>query len=92
MDSYEKWRFHRAWRPLMAYQYVIVCLFDFVAGPAIKLYLKPDIDWNPVTLRNGGLYHVAMGAVLGITSWKRSQEKLKLYNVALEETTNNKVL
>jgi hypothetical protein len=30
----------------------------------------------PITLQGGGLFHVAMGAVLGVTAYGRTQEKL----------------
>jgi len=33
-------------------------------------------QWVPITLQGGGLFHVAMGAVLGVAAWSRGQEKL----------------
>jgi hypothetical protein len=33
-------------------------------------------QWLPITLGGGGLFHVAMGAVLGVTAWSRGQEKI----------------
>ena len=33
-------------------------------------------QWVPITLQGGGLFHVAMGAVLGVTAYGRTQEKL----------------
>jgi hypothetical protein len=32
--------------------------------------------WKPLTLEGSGLFHVAMGAVLGVTAWTRGQEKI----------------
>ena len=32
--------------------------------------------WQPLTLQGAGLFHVAMGAVLGIAAFGRTQEKL----------------
>ena len=32
--------------------------------------------WQPYTLNNGGMFHIAMGAILGATAWKRGEEKL----------------
>ena len=40
--------------------------------------------WQPYTLNNGGMFHIAMGAILGATAWKRHHEKKKFDN---EETT-----
>jgi hypothetical protein len=33
-------------------------------------------QWNPLTLQGAGLFHIAMGAVLGIAAFGRTQEKL----------------
>lgn len=77
-DSWLKSR----WRPLVAWQYIFVCFFDFVIGPVLTMIFFYNTDgsyvqWMPLTIQGGGLYHLAMGAVLGITSWSRGQEKLK---------------
>lgn len=72
----------RMWRPMMAWQYMAVCLFDFIVAPVMMVVYSDRADvayvaWHPLSLEGGGLYHLAMGAVLGITSWSRGQEKLK---------------
>ena len=36
----------------------------------------PITQWDPLTLRGAGLFHIAMGAVLGIAAFGRTQEKL----------------
>lgn len=72
----------QTWRPLMAIQYMITCLADFVVFPVLwsllQSYRAGEIatQWAPLTLQNGGLYHLAMGAVLGIAAWGRTKEKL----------------
>jgi hypothetical protein len=33
-------------------------------------------QWQPLTLQGAGLFHLAMGAVLGIAAYGRTQEKL----------------
>jgi hypothetical protein len=33
-------------------------------------------QWQPLTLQGAGLFHLAMGAVLGIAAFGRTQEKL----------------
>jgi hypothetical protein len=33
-------------------------------------------QWSPLTLQGAGLFHIAMGAVLGIAAFGRTQEKL----------------
>jgi len=70
------------WRPMMAITYMLTCLFDFVVGPVLYNILQfynpgQHLDmWQPLTLQGGGLYHIAMGVVLGITAHGRTQEKI----------------
>lgn len=70
------------WRPLMAMQYMITCLCDFVIFPVLWSILQAKdhgtvtIPWVPITLANGGMYHIAMGAIIGISAWGRTQEKV----------------
>lgn len=80
----EDWM-QKKWRPMMGWQYMFVCVFDFVIFPIMFTIVQfwevlPQNDafrqWVPLTLANGGLYHLAMGAVLGITAWSRGQEKM----------------
>lgn len=71
------------WRPMMGWTYMATCIFDFIVGPVVWSVLqivgtgKVEIQWNPLTLSNGGLYHIAMGAILGISAWSRGQEKIQ---------------
>ena len=70
------------WRPMMAWTYMATCLFDFIIGPVtynILQFLNPGqhVDmWQAITLQGGGLYHLSMGAVLGISAHGRTQEKI----------------
>jgi hypothetical protein len=71
------------WRPMMAISYMITCLFDFVAAPILWSIVQAIANggvvanqWNPITLQGAGLYHVAMGAILGVAAWTRGQEKV----------------
>jgi hypothetical protein len=79
--NYDTW-FNRKWRPAMGWSYIVTCICDFVVFPVLWSILQAvshgsvTSQWNPVTLQGAGLYHVAMGSVLGITAWWRSKEKL----------------
>ena len=70
------------WRPMMAVQYMVVCLFDFILGPILWSVIqmlgdgKLEMQWMPLTLQGAGFYHIAMGAVLGIAALTRGQEKI----------------
>jgi hypothetical protein len=74
------------WRPMMAVTYMVTIIFDFVLGPILfnlLQYWNPGQAigmWVPLTLQGGGMYHIAMGAVLGISAWTRGQEKVALVN------------
>lgn len=78
----EPW-FNRYWRSAMAWQYFIVCLFDFIIFPSLSLwYAKQsgayqEWKWDPLTLKDSGFYHIAMGAIVGVSAWSRGQENLE---------------
>jgi hypothetical protein len=70
------------WRPMMGWMYMVVCSFDFVLAPILWSLLQSfshgsvQTQWQPLTLQGAGLFHIAMGAVLGIAAYGRTQEKL----------------
>ena len=70
------------WRPMMAFIYMITCSTDFVIFPVLWSVLQTvqggqvTSQWSPLTLQGAGLYHIAMGAVLGLAAYGRSQEKI----------------
>lgn len=70
------------WRPAIAWQYFAVCLFDFILAPILLgmfAYVTGAayIVWVPLTLQQGGFYHLSMGAIIGVAAWSRGQEKIK---------------
>lgn len=82
----ESW-LHNTWRPMMGWLYMATCAFDFIVAPILwaivqALFKQPITPWQPLTLQGAGLYHLAMGAIVGITSWSRTQEKLSSLNVS----------
>jgi hypothetical protein len=69
------------WRPAMGWMYMVVCITDFILYPVLwavfqSVFSMPVKPWEPLTLQGAGLFHIAMGAVLGLTAWGRTQEKL----------------
>jgi hypothetical protein len=70
------------WRPMMGWMYMIVCMSDFVLFPILWSLIQAigggqvHTQWQPITLQGAGLFHIAMGAVLGIAAFGRTQEKL----------------
>ena len=62
--------------------YMVVCFCDMVIFPVAwsilqALLKQPVTQWNPLTLQGAGLFHLAMGAVLGIAAYGRTKEKIE---------------
>jgi len=69
------------WRPAMGWMYMLICMADMIVFPVLWALWQginhvPITQWNPLTLQGAGLFHIAMGAVLGISAFGRTQEKL----------------
>lgn len=76
----ETWIDNR-WRPAMGWMYFAVCITDFILFPILQPLFQSMIGmgvtpWKPLTLENGGLFHMAMGAIVGVTAWSRGKEKM----------------
>ena len=69
-------------RPMMGWIYMLTCTCDFVLFPVLWSILQAlshgqvTSQWQPLTLQGAGLYHIAMGAVLGIAAYGRTKEKV----------------
>lgn len=74
------------WRPAMGWLYMAMCAFDFILFPIFAM-MQPVFmkiwkiemqytAWKSLTLDNGGLIHLAFGAILGVSAWSRGQEKI----------------
>jgi hypothetical protein len=67
----------------MGWMYLTVCIFDFILFPILWSILQAATNgsvttpWHPITLEGAGLFHVAMGAVLGIAAYGRTKEKIE---------------
>jgi hypothetical protein len=70
------------WRPAMGWMYMVVCMADFVVFPILWSIVQVhgggqvNSQWQPITLQGAGLFHIAMGAILGIAAYGRTQEKM----------------
>ena len=84
--------YQRIWRPLCAFTYIIIILFDFIVFPIYK-EINKDIsgysekvqiemvkkeEYTPMTLKGGGMFHLAMGALLTGAAVTRGLEKKAL--------------
>ena len=84
VDKKEDWM-NTKWRPMMGWMYMAVCVTDFIIFPilwSIVQAIDPQgavtTAWQPLTLQGAGLFHMAMGAVLGIAVYGRTKEKLEI--------------
>jgi hypothetical protein len=71
----------------MGWLYMLICFVDFVLFPLLAMFIPAIlknlagiedvayVPWTSLTLSNGGLIHLAFGAILGITAWTRGVEK-----------------
>lgn len=78
---------HVRWRPMMGWIYMVICVTDFVLFPILWSILQAKTgghvteQWNPLTLQGAGLFHLAMGAIMGVAAWSRGQEKITAMNI-----------
>lgn len=69
------------WRPMMGWIYMLTCVTDFILFPILWSVLQavmkqPVTAWQPITLQGAGLFHLSMGAIIGVAAFGRTQEKL----------------
>lgn len=66
----------------MGYMYMAVCVADFILFPVLWSMVQAvhggsvQTQWQPITLQGAGLFHVALGAILGVAAFGRTQEKI----------------
>jgi hypothetical protein len=88
LEPKEDWM-QKQWRPAMGWMYMLTCMTDFIIFPVLWSILQavtkqPLTQWQPLTLQGAGLFHLAMGAVLGIAAFGRTQEKLGQQQVTIQ--------
>ena len=80
------------WRPMMGWIYMLTCVTDFILFPILWSVLQavmkqPVTAWQPITLQGAGLFHLSMGAIIGVAAFGRTQEKLAGANNGGASTT-----
>ncbi len=81
-NTNEDW-INKKWRPGMGWMYMSVCIADFIIFPIFWSILQAysagqvTVQWQPLTLQGAGLFHIAMGAILGIAVYGRTKEKIE---------------
>jgi len=86
----------KKWKYMMGYMYMAVCVFDFIVAPILftivqfwEIQAANDAfrQWEPLTLQGAGFFHMAMGAVLGISAFKGADVQ-RAENEAPSDNTN----
>jgi hypothetical protein len=87
-DAQEEHWLNSKWRPAMGWMYFGVCIFDFVVAPILWSLLQAiykgqvTSQWQPLTMQGAGLFHLSMGAIIGISAYGRTQEKMAGVNIS----------
>ena len=60
---------------------MLTCVTDFIIFPILWAMLQAALKqhvtaWQPITLQGAGLFHLSMGAIIGVAAFGRTQEKL----------------
>ena len=86
LDKQEEHWVKAYWRPAMGWLYMGICFMDFIGFPVISMFLPilykgsgvqvGYTAWQSLSLSNGGMIHIAFGAILGVAAYTRGQEKL----------------
>lgn len=79
---------------MMAWSYFVICLWDFLIAPIFFAWFRQKYNvsleyWKPLTLSEGGLYHIAMGAIVGTSAWMRGKEKIAIIESGNTITTSS---
>lgn len=97
-NTNEDW-INKKWRPSMGWMYMAVCITDFIVFPVFWSILQAlkagqvTAQWQPLTLQGAGLFHISMGAILGIAVYGRTQEKMKsMQNGSTEQPSSPGIL
>lgn len=73
---------NKKWRPALGWVYMITCITDFIIFPVLWSLLQAlskgsvTSQWQPLTLQGAGLFHLSMGACIGVAAYGRTKEKL----------------
>lgn len=77
--QYKEPLYKQLWRPMIAYAFIVIILFDFVIAPLIVLgMIKAGFTlalWHSLTLDSNGFFYLSIGAILGAATWTRGREK-----------------
>lgn len=90
METEEHW-LKTYWRPVAAWGYLAICLFDFMIAPIVLVFFAkvtgtPLVMWHPITLEGSGLFHLSFGSIITTASWQRGNEKMKALEIAATAT------
>lgn len=81
IDKQTEW-LRTNWKPLAAYTYIAICLFDFILAPILTAFMSaylhiPYVPWLPLTLQGGAMFHLSFGAILGASAYTNGLAQLE---------------
>ena len=70
---FNQWHLYAAWL------YLIIVAFDFLLAPVVHTIILAYfhykiVQWQPITLQGGGIFHISMMAIIGISTFGKSQQ------------------
>jgi len=95
-DNNEPW-FTSRWRPAACWVYLFICIFDFVLAPIgtelVNVYQKipntHENSWQTLTTQGGSIFHLSFGAIIGISAYGRTREKVAYDGSPDNDTPSN---
>lgn len=67
------------WKLVMGIVYACICVCDFILFPVLWSLAQffsgaghISTEWQPLTLQGAGIFHMAMGAILGVSAWREA--------------------
>jgi hypothetical protein len=51
---------------------------DSTAQVEVLKTLRHEQTWTPITTVGGGMIHIALGSIIGVSAWTRGQEKIEI--------------
>ena len=97
LDSESDPPYKSGWRPAMGWSYMAVCVFDFMIAPFFYTIIQvifqdasvgQIVPWEPQTIKGGGLYHISMLTIVGVTAYGRTKEKIQRTIAQVDELIN----
>ena len=77
-----KQRWWKQWHYSASWLYLIIVAFDFFIAPIgndiiLSYFHYAIVQWQPITLQGGGIFHFSFMAIIGIATYSKSQQMVE---------------